>query len=66
MQGPGGQAIPADPEVARFHIDMLELLQDKTKGNLTDEESKTLSATLHELRMMYVQVTGAMAQGKGK
>ena len=39
---------------AKHYIDTLELLDEKTKGNLTDEESKILSEALHALRMMYV------------
>jgi hypothetical protein len=35
---------------------MLETLQEKTKGNLTDEEQKVLENTLNELRMGYVTV----------
>ena len=46
-------------DLARHHIDMLTVLEDKTKGNLTDEESKALSSTLYELRSRYVQVANA-------
>lgn len=45
-----------DLELARYNIDMLETLEAKTKGNLTDEESKVLENTLGELRMGYVKV----------
>lgn len=40
---------------ARFHIDMLEILQEKTKGNLTPEESRALDAVLFDLRMRFVE-----------
>jgi len=47
-----------DLQLAKYNIDMLETLEEKTKGNLTDEEQKVLSDTLRELRMGYVQVAG--------
>ncbi len=45
-----------DLEMARYNIDMLETLEEKTKGNLTDQEAQVLSNTLNELRMGYVQI----------
>ncbi|MCK4629762.1 MAG: DUF1844 domain-containing protein [Sedimentisphaerales bacterium] len=44
-----------NPELAKHHIDLLGVLEEKTKGNLTDEENKALSLALHEVRMLYVQ-----------
>jgi hypothetical protein len=44
------------PEIARHYIDMLAVVEQKTKGNLTEEESKLLDGMLHELRMMYLAV----------
>ena len=46
-------------DLARHHIDMLTVLEHKTKGNLSDEESRALSSTLYELRSRYVQVANA-------
>lgn len=54
-RGPDGEASPPNPEAAKHFIDLLEVLELKTKGNLSDEESKTLSAITHEIRMAYVQ-----------
>ena len=42
------------PDVARHFVDTLEMLELKTKGNLTPQESTMLSGILHELRMLYV------------
>ncbi len=56
-----GQAVVA-LDLARFHIDMLEVLEQKTKGNLTDEESRVLSRALNELRLEYVEVAKAVAK----
>jgi hypothetical protein len=39
---------------ARYVIDMLEMLQRKTQGNLTPGESQALDAILHQLRLGYV------------
>ena len=50
---------PQDLEMAKFNIDMLGVMEEKTKGNLTDEESKVLTDTLAQLRMLFVQVSGA-------
>ena len=57
LQGPGGEQIPANPALAQHYIDLLEVLQTKTVGNVTDEEKKVLGAVLYELRMQFVQTT---------
>jgi len=56
-----GKAVVA-PDLAKAHIDMLGVLQDKTKGNLTDEEHKTLNGILNDLRMQFVEVSKAVAK----
>ncbi|MBN1773776.1 MAG: DUF1844 domain-containing protein [Deltaproteobacteria bacterium] len=45
-----------DLPLARQTIDILTLLQQKTKGNLTGEEERILDTVLYDLRMTYVQV----------
>ena len=40
---------------AKFLIDTLALLKEKTTGNLTDEESSLLESSVYELQMRYVQ-----------
>lgn len=50
------------PELARLNIDFLAVLDDKTKGNLTDEESQELTQTLSELRALFVETTKAVAK----
>lgn len=42
---------------ARFIIDTLKMLQEKTKGNLTAEETNLLESLLYELRMQYINKT---------
>lgn len=46
-----------DLEMAKFNIDMLEDLEKKTKGNLTDDEKKMLESTLTQLRMAFVKIS---------
>lgn len=45
-----------NPEQARFLIDTLSLIKEKTKGNLTSEEEKFLNESLYNLRMTYIEV----------
>jgi len=52
------------PDFAKYHIDMLAVLEEKTQGNLTDEETKALSNVVHELRMAYVAITKGGGQGQ--
>ena len=51
-----------EPEVnldlARMFIDQLAMIQEKTRGNLTTEETKVLSNALSNLQMAYVEVAG--------
>ncbi len=54
-----GRAILA-PDMARFNIDLLGVLEEKTKGNLSEEESKILTSTLYELRLQYVEISRAI------
>ena len=52
----GGQA---DLEAARHTIDILRLLQEKTKGNLDEEEDKLLRGLLYELKVAFVEAAKA-------
>jgi hypothetical protein len=56
LRTPQGETIPPDPDAARLYIDMLEVLAEKTAGNLTEEEKKVFGAIQYEMRMAYVQV----------
>ena len=57
--------ITGKPEVrlkfAKHHIDMLAVIEEKTKGNASDDEANMLKDALHQLRMMYVQIESQMA-----
>jgi hypothetical protein len=52
-----GQQPQVDLELAKYNIDMLQTLQEKTKGNLSKQEEVVLTNTLHEVRMAFVKVT---------
>lgn len=49
--------IEPDFEMAKYHIDMLAMLQDKCKANLDKEEAAMLDGTLSQLRMTFVQLS---------
>ena len=56
----------ATPQVdllgARSSIDMLGIIEQKTKGNLTEPETKLLEAALFEMRMGFLEITQALAR----
>jgi hypothetical protein len=59
----GGPEKPEpDLELARHTIDLLGMLLDKTKGNLSLEEHRMLENSLTELRFRYVQVSDEVAK----
>lgn len=46
-----------DPDLAKHAIDTLSLLQEKTQGNLTDDESEMLKNILYDVKMRFVRAT---------
>ena len=64
-KGPGGESMPPNMQTAKHHIDLISVLEDKTAGNLTDEEKRTLDRILYELRMQYVQMVNGPTPGAG-
>lgn len=52
---PESGKVVQDLEAARLFIDQLEMLEAKTKGNLSKEEESLLKQTLMNLRLMYVE-----------
>ena len=69
MAAPEGGQPQVDLMGARQTIDIIGLLQEKTKGNLTSKEETMLQNVLYELRMAYLEVTNLIAKapppGKG-
>ena len=58
VEGQEGQKKEPDLHIAKYNIDMLEALKEKSKGNLTEQEEKVLKNTLNQIRMAYVKVAG--------
>ena len=57
---------PANPEVARFLVDLLALVKDKTEGHRSDEESREVDDLLYHLRMRILSLqntSGGMQPG---
>jgi len=55
LANPVTQMIERNLEQAKYSIDILEVIQEKTKGNLNEGESKFLDNVLFELRMNYLE-----------
>jgi len=51
-----------DLPAAKYNIDVLGILAEKTKGNLTPDEERSLTALLADLRLRYVDTAGALAK----
>lgn len=68
VEDPVAGRIPADFEAARHTIDMLGVVQEKTRGNLSPQEQQLLEQVLYELRMSFVALTTGQKPGapKGK
>jgi len=54
--GSDAEPVQLDLPLARQSIDTLEMIQEKTRGNLDEPEAKLLQSVLYELRMEYVRV----------
>lgn len=54
LENPITKKIERDLEQVKFSIDMLEMIQQKTENNLSENEKKFLDHILFELRMNYV------------
>ena len=50
-------------ELAKMFIDQLAMIQEKTKGNLSNEESTVLRNAISNLQMVYVEVSQQVAKG---
>jgi len=56
---PHPEAQPQNLALARQTIDLIALLQEKTKGNLDDEEQRLIDSLLYELRIKWTEASGA-------
>jgi Domain of unknown function (DUF1844) len=55
VENPFSKTIEQNLDQAKFTIDTLQIIKDKTSGNLTDDETKLLDTALYDLRMRYVE-----------
>ncbi|HEV3149275.1 MAG TPA: DUF1844 domain-containing protein [Chthoniobacterales bacterium] len=53
-------------DLAKMFIDQLAMIQEKTRGNLTNEETTVLRNALSNLQMAYVEVARQVAKGGGQ
>ena len=66
VEDPVHGRIPPDLEAARETIDMLGLLEEKTRGNLTPSEQRFLEDVLYQLRVSFVALTSGPKSGAPK
>jgi hypothetical protein len=57
LEHPDGGEVEKDLPLAKHTIDILAMLQDKTKGNLTSAEDKLMESLLYDLRLRYVNAS---------
>jgi hypothetical protein len=63
MPAPDGRPHPLDLETAKHLIDVLGMLEHKTKGNLEEAEQKLLGSLTYDLRVAYVDAQKAAHAG---
>jgi hypothetical protein len=72
LGGPGGAQQPPDLGMAKHLIDLLGVIEEKTRGNLSQDEASMLEQMLHQLRVLFIDpeirknVAKAGAAQKGK
>jgi hypothetical protein len=57
LENPMTKKREKDVNAAKQHIDILEILLEKTKNNLTENEAKLLNEMIYTLRIKYVELT---------
>lgn len=57
MPPPDGVSIQKNPAAARQTIDIVSILEEKTRGNLSEHEAALIKEILHNLRLSYVRCT---------
>jgi hypothetical protein len=61
-----GEKETPDLPTARFQIDMLGVLEEKTRGRLSPREAQALEAALTDLRLLYVEAADRQAKAAGE
>jgi len=60
VEDPVSGQVSVNPELAKRLIDLIDLLKDRTKGNLEPDEEKFLEACLSQLKMGYLKQTNVV------
>lgn len=58
IPSPDGRPIPPNLEAAKLLIDQLEMIQEKTRGNLSAQESAILTDALKNVQLAFVETSG--------
>ena len=58
IPSPDGRPVPPNLEAAKLLIDQLEMVQEKTRGNLSTQESSILDEALKNVRLGFVEASG--------
>jgi hypothetical protein len=58
IPSPDGRPIPPNLEAAKLLIDQLEMIQEKTRNNLSAQESSILDDALKNVRLAFVEASG--------
>jgi hypothetical protein len=64
LERPGAGGPERNLPLAKHTIDILGMLQEKTRGNVTPAEAKLLESLLYDLRLRYVELTTGAAAGQ--
>jgi hypothetical protein len=66
LPAPGGDGpAPVNLTEAAHLIGVIEMLEEKTRGNLDESEQRLVEAVLYDLRMRYVEAAAAASQAAG-
>ncbi len=60
---PRGAEPQMNLDMAKYQIDILGILEEKSKGNLSSDEQRLLDASLYEIRSRFVNVAAAVVNG---
>jgi hypothetical protein len=58
IPSPDGRPVPPNLEAAKILIDQLEMVKEKTRGNLSDQESAILDEALKNVQLGFVEASG--------
>ena len=59
MENPVSGESKVDMKMARYFVEVLGVLTEKSEGNLTKEEEQHVEATIHQVKLAFVEASGA-------